>query len=148
MTRRRAFYFEFGSPKRDDLGAPALIVRFLVNVAALWFSQLIIPGFDVHGAGALIFGALIFGLINAFIKPVISILSCPLTLLTLGLFTLVVNAAMLGLTAWVAGLFDLRFEIEGFWAAVFGALVISIVSTLLSRWADRSVLEAWRGDRD
>jgi putative membrane protein len=145
VRREGRFYTaEWRPPGRDDLDVPSLVVRFLVNVAALWLAQLIIPGFDIETTGSLIFGAIIFGVLNAVIKPVISLLSCPLTLLTLGLFTLVINAIMLGLTAWVAGWFDLEFEVDGILAALFGALVISIISTLLSRWADRNVLSAWR----
>jgi len=142
----RRFYFEWQRPSPDDFGWPGLVVRFLVNVAALWFSQFIIPGFGINSLGALIFGAVIFGFVNAFIKPVVSMLSCPLTLLTLGFFILIVNTLMLGLTAWIAGLFDLDFHVDGFFAAFFGAIVISIVSTLLSGWARRNVLETWRRD--
>lgn len=117
-----------------------LAVRFLVNFAALWFSQWIIPGFDIEGPLALVIGAVIFGVINAFIKPVVAMFSCLLTVLTLGLFILIINTAMLGLTAWVAGLLDLDFEVDGFLAAFFGALVISLVSLALSAWADRAIL--------
>lgn len=135
-----ASYWEWKPPERQDFGAWGLAVRFLVNVAALWLAQWIIPGFDIEGAGALIFGALIFGIVNALIRPVVAMFSCLLTVLTLGLFTLIINTAMLALTAWIAGWFGLEFEVEGFLAAFFGALIIAIVSTLLSRWADRNVL--------
>ena len=141
MRRDRFFYIEWRGPDRDDFGLPGLAVRFLANMAALWFSQWIIRGFDIDSVGALIFGAVIFGVVNAFIRPVIAIVSCPLTVLTLGLFTLIINALMLGITAWVAGLFDLDFHVDGFVAAFLGALVISIVSTLLTWWAKRNVLE-------
>jgi putative membrane protein len=137
----RTFYIEWRGFDRRDFGGPGLVARFLVNVAALWFSQWIIRGFDIESAGALVFGALIFGLVNAFVRPIIAIVSCPLMVLTLGLFTLIINTLMLALTAWVAGWFDLDFEVEGFFAAFFGALVISIVSTVLSWWARRNVLE-------
>ena len=137
----RSFYIEWRGFDQREFGWPGIAVRFLVSVAALWFSQWIIPGFDIEGGGALIFGAVIFGLLNAFIRPVIAIVSCPLTVITLGLFTLVINTIMLALTALVAGLFDLAFDVEGFFAAFFGALVISIVSTLLSWFVRRNVLE-------
>lgn len=141
--RRQGFaaYWAFRRPAREDFGAWGLAVRFLVNVAALWLAQWIVPGFDIEGAGALIFGALIFGIINAFIRPVVAMFSCLLTALTLGLFTLIINAAMLGLTAWIAGWFDVEFQVEGFLAAFFGALIIAVVSTLLSKWADENVLK-------
>jgi putative membrane protein len=136
----RNFYIEWRGPDREDFGLPGLAVRFIVNVAALWFSQQIIRGFDIEGFGALLFGAIIFGLLNAFIRPLIAIVSCPLTVITLGLFTLIINTIMLALTALVAGWFDLDFEVDGFIAAFLGALVISIVSTVLSWWAKRNVL--------
>jgi putative membrane protein len=119
-------------------------VRFLVNVAALWFAQFLIRGFDIDSVPALAFGAIIFGVVNAFIRPVVAMFSCLLTCATLGLFTLIINTAMLGLTAWIAGKFDLAFRVDGFVAAFLGALVISIVSTLLSRWADENVLRPSR----
>jgi len=131
-------------PEPEDYGLLGLAVRFVINVAALWFSQWIIPGFDIHGAGALLFGALIFGVVNALIRPVVRLVTCLFTILTLGLFTLIINTAMLALTAWIAGLFDLDFEVEGFLAAFFGALVISIISTVLSWWAADNVLRPSR----
>lgn len=144
----RIFFFNLSNDRGEDFGFPGLVVRFLVNVAALWFAQWIIRGFDIESAGALLVGAAIFGAVNAFIKPVVAILSCPLTIITLGLFTLLINALMLALTAWVAGWFDLDFEVDGFIAAVLGALVISIVSTIVSAWATRNVLRPMQRDGD
>ncbi len=141
------FYVQWRGPNRKDFGWPGLLVRFAVNVAALWFAQWIIRGFDIEGAAALIVGAIIFGAVNAFIRPVIAIVSCPLTVITLGLFTLIINAAMLGLTSWIAGLFDLEFNVDGFIAALLGALVISIISTILSKWADANVLRPMERER-
>ena len=136
----RFFYLEWRRPNANDFGWPGLVVRFVVNIAALWFSQWIIRGFDIDSGWALILGALIFGAVNAAISPVVAIISYPLTVVTLGLFTLVINTAMLGLTAWIAGLFELEFHVDGFIAAFLGALVISIVSTILSKWADANGL--------
>lgn len=140
------FYLRWRGPESEDFGGLGLAVRFVINVAALWFSQLVVRGFDIDSVPALIFGALIFGTINAFLKPIISMVSCALTCATLGLFALIVNTAMLALTAWVAGLFDLAFRVDGFWAAFLGALVISLVSTILGGWADRSILRPARRD--
>ncbi len=134
------FYWQWRGPAPEDFGALGLAVRFLVNVAALWVAQALVRGFDINGVSALAFGAVIFGVVNAFIRPVVAMFSCAITCATLGLFTLIINAAMLGLTAWIAGKFDLAFHVDGFIAALLGALVISVVSTLLSRWADRNVL--------
>ena len=82
----------------------------------------------------------LFGLINALIRPVVAMFSCLLTFLTLGLFTLIINTAMLGLTAWIAGKFDLAFRVDGFIAAFLGALVISLVSMILTKWATANIL--------
>jgi putative membrane protein len=117
-----------------------LLVRFVVNVAALWVAQWLVTGFEIDSAGALVLGAIIFGVVNAVIRPVLAFVTCLLTIITLGLFTLILNTIMLGLTAWIAGLFDLAFEVDGFIAAFLGALVISVVSTLLNWWATRNVL--------
>jgi putative membrane protein len=138
------FYWEWRRPEPEDFGLLGLVVRFIINVAALWFAQLIITGFDIEDAPALLFGAVIFGVINAFIKPVVKMFSCLLTILTLGLFTLIINTAMLGLTAWIAGQLGLDFEVDGFIAAFLGALIISIVSTILSAWAGENILTRHR----
>lgn len=143
----RFFYIQWRGPDRRDFGWPGLLVRFLVNVAALWFAQWIIPGFSIEGWPALLIGAAIFGAVNAFIRPVIAIVSCPLTVITLGLFTLIINTAMLGLTALIAGWLDLNFNVDGFLAAFLGALVISIASTILSKWADANVLRPIERER-
>ena len=76
--------------------------------------------------------AALFGVINLFVKPIVKLLSIPLYIITLGLFTLVVNALMLLLTSWIAGKLGVPFEVDGFWSAVLGGLVISVVSWLLN----------------
>lgn len=138
------FYWEWRAPTHEDFGPIGLAVRFVINVAALWVAQALVRGFEIHGLGALAFGAVIFGVVNAFIRPVVAMFSCVITCATLGLFTLIINAAMLGLTAWIAGKLGLAFRVDGFIAALLGALVIAAVSTLLSRWADRNVLRPSR----
>ncbi len=138
------FYVHWKGPDAEDFGALGLAVRFIINVAALWLSQLIIRGFVIDSLSALIFGAVIFGTINALLKPIVAMVSCALTCATLGLFALIINTLMLALTAWVAGLFDLAFTVDGFWAAFLGALVISLSSTILGAWADRSILRPAR----
>lgn len=105
------------------------IIRLLINAAALWVAATLIDGIRLEGSWLAIgIVALVFGLVNAFIKPVLKILSLPALILTLGLFTLVINAALLGLTA---ALTD-ALTVEGFWSAVLGGLVISVVSAILS----------------
>src|SRR3954471_24723681 len=111
------------------------LLRLVVNAAALWVATRIVPGVSYEG-GAFPFlaVALIFGLVNATIRPITNLLTCPLILLTLGLFALIVNGLMLWLTSSVAGSLGLGFRVAGFWPAFWGALVVSIVSTLLSRF--------------
>jgi len=118
-----------------------LILRLIINAIALFAAtQVGIPGLRFDGDWkTIVVVAFIFGLVNALIRPLLALLTCPLILLTLGLFTLVVNAAMLALTGWLAQQFNLGFVVDGFWAAFVGALVVSLVSwalTLLIRDED------------
>ena len=108
-------------------------LRLLSNAAALWVATLIVPGVSYTG-GLLpcLAVALVFGIINATLRPVTKILTFPLILLTLGFFALVVNGLMLWLTSTLSASFGFGFHVSGFWAAFFGALVVSIVSALLS----------------
>ena len=106
-----------------------LILKLLINAAALWAASKLISGITLDGAFlTILIVALIFGLVNTFIKPILKVLSFPVIILSLGLFTLVINAAMLGLTA---GLTD-ALSIKDFWSALLGAIVISIVSAVLT----------------
>ncbi|EPD56665.1 MULTISPECIES: phage holin family protein [Streptomyces] len=113
------------------------VVKTIANAGALavavWLLDKITLTGDSTGkkAGTLIIVALIFGLVNFLVKPIVKLLSLPLLILTLGLFTLVVNALMLMLTSWLAGKLDLSFHVEGFWTAVLGGLIVSIVSWAL-----------------
>jgi len=84
-----------------------------------------------HKLVPLLLVALILGVVSSFVKPIVTFFSIPFILLTLGLFLLVINALMLMFTAWIAGLFDLGFHVDGFWAAVLGSIVITIVNWLI-----------------
>ena len=110
------------------------VIRLVVNAAALWLAARFITGISYTGGWAGLVGvALVFGLINAFVRPVLSFLSMPIQFITLGLFTLVLNAFMLMLTGWAAGKLGIPFSVAGFFPpAVFGAIVVSIVSLVLS----------------
>jgi len=111
-----------------------LLLRLIINAIALFAAtQVGIPGLRFDGDWkTIVVVAFIFGLVNALIRPLLALLTCPLILLTLGLFTLVVNAAMLALTGWLAQQFKLGFVVDGFWAAFVGGLVVSIVSWALA----------------
>nr|WSX50930.1 phage holin family protein [Streptomyces sp. NBC_00974] len=115
------------------------VVKTLANAAALAVAIWLLAGITLDESTSLgrrtvtlILVALIFGLVNFIVKPVVRLLSLPLFVLTLGLFTLVVNALMLLLTSWLAKQFDLSFHVDDFWTAVLGALIISIVSWALN----------------
>ncbi len=109
------------------------LLRLLINAVALWVAATIVPNISYEGSlVSLLLVALVFGVLNALIRPLLALLTCPLQILTLGLFTLVLNAVMLLLTSAVAGALGLSFHVEGFVAAFLGALVISIVSIILS----------------
>jgi putative membrane protein len=114
------------------------LVRVIVNALALGAAAWLLDGISVDAndtsdqALTLLGVGLIFGVVNAFIAPVIKLLSLPFIILTLGLLLLVINALMLLLTARLADAFDLGFEVDGFWTAVLGSIVITVVSWLLS----------------
>jgi putative membrane protein len=111
-----------------------LIMRWTINAVALYAAIAIVPGLSTGNPDwqAYIWMALIFGLINALVRPILKFLTCPLILLTLGLFTLVINTGMLYLTSSIGSNFNLDLSIDNFWAAFLGALVISVISTVLS----------------
>ena len=108
-------------------------IRLLVNAAALWVATQIVPGVSLSGGPLPLLGvALVFGVVNALIRPVARILTFPLIILTLGIFALVINGLMLWLTSSLSSALGLGFRVSGFWAAFWGALVVSLVSTMLS----------------
>ena len=109
------------------------LLRLLINAAALWVAVRLVDGIDHRGSWwSLLLVALVFGVLNASVRPLLKLLSLPILILTLGLFIFVINALMLLLTGWVSGLLGLGFYVEGFWAAFLGGLVVSVVSLLLS----------------
>jgi putative membrane protein len=109
------------------------LVRWLVNAAALWVATAIVPGVSYSGGPLPLLGvALVFGVVNAVIRPVAKILTFPIIILTLGIFALVINGLMLMLTSALSSALGLGFHVGGFWAAFWGALVVSLVSTILS----------------
>jgi putative membrane protein len=110
----------------------SLAVRWLVLAAAVWAAAEIVPGIHLEGFGSTLAVALILGLLNLYLRPLLFWLSLPATIVTFGLFLIVINAALLGLADWIANLdHDIRFSVDGVWAALFGALIISVVSSLI-----------------
>jgi putative membrane protein len=113
------------------------VIQLLINAAALYVAVLVVDGldfnFDREGAWVeFILVALIFGLVNTFLKPVLRLLTLPITMVTLGLFLLVLNALLLLLVGWISSELSLGLEVDGFVPALLGSIVISIVGWLLS----------------
>jgi putative membrane protein len=133
----------------------SFIVRVLINGLALWIASWILPGLDISTTAtteavantgvtqgtetigiilAYLFIGVIFGVVNAFVRPLVSFLSLPITILTLGLFTIVINAAMLYLTAWLSSYTPVHFTIDSFfWTAVLAAIIITLISLVAGR---------------
>ncbi|MEV8638536.1 phage holin family protein [Streptosporangium sp. NPDC051023] len=114
-----------------------IIIKILAVAAALWAATQLVSGITVSETTTssrivtLIAVALVFGVVNAVLKPIIKVLGCAFYALTLGLFALVVNAGLLLLTSWIAGQLHLSFHVAGFWAAFWGAIIVGLVSWLL-----------------
>ncbi len=105
-----------------------IILRTLIIMLGLFLASSIIPGVQITGTGNFILAAILLGLVNAFIRPIALFLTLPITIVTLGLFLFVLNAAMFGL---VAAMLD-GFVVAGFWSALFGAIIVSLTSTIAS----------------
>ena len=105
-----------------------IILRTLITGLGIWLAIYLVPGVSATSNSALIWAAIALGLINAFVRPILVLLTLPFTILTLGLFLLLLNAAMLNLAGWFVDGFD----VVGFWNSVFGAIVISLVSGVCS----------------
>jgi putative membrane protein len=126
------------------------LIRLVINAIALWITTLVVSGIDVTGSTTgrdvltVLLVALIFGIVNAVLKPIIHVVGCVFYILTLGLFALVVNALLFLLTDWIADKIDLPFSIDGFWSAFWGAIVMAVVSWLISL----AVPDRWEGKAD
>jgi putative membrane protein len=105
-----------------------IVLRTLITMLGLFLASTLVPGVSIAGAWTFIFAAVLLGLVNAFVRPIAFVLTLPITLVTLGLFLLVLNAAMFGL---VAAMLD-NFVVAGFWSALFGAIIVSVTSTIAS----------------
>jgi putative membrane protein len=111
----------------------SLLLHWVLNAAALWAAASIVPGLEFTGGLArLLLVAAVFGVVNSTLRPLLTILTCPLIVLTLGLFTLVINALMLLITGWLSESWDLGFTVTGFGSAFWGGLVVGLVSMILA----------------
>jgi putative membrane protein len=122
------------------------LLRWGINAVALWVATQIVPGVTYQG-GVLPFlgAALVFGLVNATLRPLTKLLTCPLILVTFGLFALVVNGLMFWLASTLSTELGINLRVTGFWPAFWGALVVSIVSALLSRFVSSNDRQSRRG---
>ncbi|MCH7232349.1 phage holin family protein [Glycomyces sp. L485] len=108
----------------------SFVVRLLLTALALWLATALVPGIALFGDStgsrflSLMVAALVFTVVNAFVKPVVMLVGCALYVLTLGLFGLVVNALMFWLTGWVSEQLEIGFSVDGFWAAFWGAIIV------------------------
>ena len=110
------------------------LIRWAINGLALYAAIYLLPGLGVENdiTSTYIWLGLIFGLLNASVRPILQLLTCPLILLTLGMFTLVINTAMFYITRWVGSFFNMNLHIENFWVAFLGAFIVSVISLVLS----------------
>lgn len=115
-----------------------LLLRLVINAVALMVAAWLLTGISVSGGSTsrdaltLIVVAAIFGIVNAIVKPVVKFVSFPFVILTLGLLLLVINGLMLLLTSWISGKIGVSFHVDGFWTAVLGAIILSVVSSVLN----------------
>ena len=100
---------------------PGFLIRMFISAMGLWIASELVPGMEITGMGTLMAAAFLLGIVNAVVRPLIVILTFPITIVTLGLFLLVINAAMLGLVAWLLD----GFMLSGFFSAIAGSLVVS-----------------------
>ena len=123
-----------------------LLIRWVIASLALFAAAWLVPGITVEGSGWVVYAvmAVILGLVNAIVRPLLKILTCPLIILTLGLFTLVIN----GVTLWLASAiaqswFGVGFKVDGFWPAFLGALIVSIITIILSALVREERADSW-----
>ena len=125
-----------------------LLLRWLITTLALYVAVMVVPGIsfnEAQGMWRLILVALVFGGVNALLRPLLTVLTCPLIILTFGLFFLVVNALLLLATSWASLKLGLGFTVVGFWSAFWGGLVVSLASTILFALTGRPKVQVETG---
>lgn len=124
-------------PETQQQRLIAFVIRWLITAVAVWAAAKLIDGIHLDGWKSTLVVALVLGLLNAYLKPLLTIGTILFVVLTAGLFLIIINTILLALTAWFLGRFDsIQFRIDGFWDAFFGAVIISIVSFVLTRFID------------
>ena len=110
----------------------SFLVHWLIYAVAIVITAYLLPGVRLSGFFAALVTALVLGLVNTFLKPLLILLTLPLNILTLGLLTFVINAVMLLLTSWITGKLDVQFHVDGFWNALLGAFIITVVGVIIN----------------
>ncbi|AFZ06416.1 membrane protein of unknown function [Oscillatoria nigro-viridis PCC 7112] len=118
----------------------SFFLTWIVAAVSLVITAYIVPGISVVSFPAAMLAAVVIGLVNAVVRPILTLLTLPLTIITLGLFLFVVNAISLSLASWLAGAFSIGFVVNGFWPALFGSIVLSFVSGLIGRFVNANTL--------
>jgi len=121
----------FGAGQRE-IHMATFLIRFIITGLGLWLADALIDGISIQTTGTLILAAVVLGILNAVVRPLLFWLTLPLTIVTLGIFVLVLNAAMFGLAA----AFLDGFQVASFWAALGGALIVSVISWMASWFID------------
>ena len=120
---------------------PYLVITWAITALAVWIAAELVGGIDLIGLKSILFVALVLGLLNVYIKPILKLLSFPITLMTFGLFLIVINTGLLLLTEWIASKVDeINFAIDGYLPAVIGAIIISIVTFIMTQIVDPKTL--------
>jgi putative membrane protein len=129
---------------REACRMRGFLLRFVIVAIGLWLASKLVPGVVITDAWSLVWAALLLGIVNAVVRPVVILLTLPLTILTLGLFLLVINAGMLALVAWLLD----GMTVAGFWSAVFGSIIVSITGWFASGFiSDRGGIERMGTER-
>ena len=118
----------------------SFFLTWIVAAVSLIITANIVPGISVVSFPAAMLAAVVIGLVNAVVRPILTLLTLPLTVITLGLFLFVVNAISLSLASWLAGAFNIGFAVNGFWPALLGSIVLSFVSGLIGRFVNANTL--------
>lgn len=118
----------------------SFFLTWIVAAVSLIITANLVPGISVVSFPAAMVAAVVIGLVNAVVRPILTLLTLPLTIITLGLFLFVVNAISLSLASWLAGAFNIGFAVNGFWPALLGSIVLSFVSGLIGRFVNADTL--------
>ena len=139
--QRWQWEWRWSSHNHNAWSLRSLVARYLVTLAGLFLAGQLVRGVHVGDWQALLVASAILTGVNTIVRPILSAVTCLVQVLTLGLFTLILNALMLALTAWLSGQLDVNLDVDGFWAALLGALLVSVASMVLTGPVRRALPE-------